>query len=91
MHGDPNNDDRHSRAIAQEIGQRLQVYLRMDTELPSIIKTRLARLRDVDEQSPSIVPEPEPEVESEGTKAGASGSNQSRFGWPWQRGIDRST
>jgi hypothetical protein len=85
MHGAPNIDDRHSRAIAQEIGQRLQAYLRMDTELPPIIKTQLVRLRDLDGQSPSIVPEAEPEVESEGTKDDPSGGNQSRFGWPWRR------
>lgn len=90
MRGSPNIDDRHSRAIAQEIGQRLQVHLRMDTELPPSIETQLARLRDLDDRSPSIVPEAEPEVESEGTKGDASGSNQSRFGWPWRRGNDRS-
>ena len=86
MHGAPNIDDKHSRAIAHEIGQRLQTYLTAETGLPPIIKMQLARLRDLDGQSPSIVPEAEPEVGSEGTMDNASGRNQSRFGWPWRRG-----
>ena len=37
-------DHTHSRAIRQEIGERLQQYMRVDPELPTSIKKRVNRL-----------------------------------------------
>lgn len=49
-------DHTHSRAIVQEIGERLRGLLREETELPSNLKGQMERLRDMDDASPSIVP-----------------------------------
>jgi hypothetical protein len=85
MHRAPNMNDKHSQAIAQEIGQRLQAYMRVDAPLPPIMKMQLNRLRDLEDPSPPLVPEAEPEIEGEAPKDDASHRNQSRFGWPWRR------
>ena len=37
-------DHVHSRAIRQEIGERLQQYMRVDPELPTSIKKHVNRL-----------------------------------------------
>ncbi|RXH40946.1 hypothetical protein [Bradyrhizobium zhanjiangense] len=50
-----NIDQTHSRAIAREIGERLRGLLREETELPSSLKRRMQKLRELDE-TPSIVP-----------------------------------
>ena len=52
-------DPKHSRAIVQEIGERLRAFLKEDPELPGSLRTRIERLRE-DEQSPSIIPAAEP-------------------------------
>ncbi len=49
-------DHAHSRAIAQEIGERLRTSLRVDPELPANLRMQMARLRELKEQSPSIIP-----------------------------------
>lgn len=49
----------HSRAIVREIGDRLHSYLRPEPELPARLKSRIARLRDLEQHSPSIVPNAE--------------------------------
>jgi len=36
----------HSRAIVQEIGERLQQYLRAEPELPTSIRRQVDRLRE---------------------------------------------
>ena len=50
-------DHSHSRAIRQEIGERLQRYLRAEPELPASIGRQLDRLARVEVRPPSIVPE----------------------------------
>jgi len=47
-------DHKHSRAIAQEIGERLRAF--QEPELPGSLRTQIDRLRELEEQSPSIIP-----------------------------------
>ena len=49
-------DPKHSRAIVQEIGQRLRAVLKEGPQLPGSPRTQIDRLRELEEQSPSIVP-----------------------------------
>jgi hypothetical protein len=49
-------DHRHSRAIVQEIGERLRASLKEERELPASLRMQIGRLRELEEQSPSIVP-----------------------------------
>lgn len=53
-------DSEHSRAIVQEIGERLRAFLKEEQELPGSLRTPLDRLRELEEQSPSIIPAAEP-------------------------------
>jgi len=50
-------DRTHTRAIANEIGERLRLHLGGERRMPANLKKQIARLRELDEQSPSIVPE----------------------------------
>jgi hypothetical protein len=52
-------DHRHSRAICIEIGERLQSHLRIEPELPVGLEMQIDRLRGLEEQLPSIVPDAE--------------------------------
>jgi hypothetical protein len=47
---------KHSRAIAQEIGERLRAFQKEELELPGSLRTQIDRLRELEEQSPSIIP-----------------------------------
>ena len=49
-------DSKHSRAIVQEIGERLRAFLQEEPELPESLRTQINRLRELEEQSPSIIP-----------------------------------
>jgi len=49
-------DPTHSRAIAQEIGERLRAFLKEEPEVPGSLRTQIDRLRELEEQSPSIIP-----------------------------------
>jgi len=53
-------DPKHSRAIVQEIGERLRAFLKEEPELPGSLRTQIDRLRDLEEQSRSIIPTAEP-------------------------------
>ena len=53
-------DPKHSRAIVQEIGERLRAFLKGDPELPGSLGTQIDRLRELEGQSPSIIPAAEP-------------------------------
>jgi hypothetical protein len=48
-------DSKHSRAIVQEIGERLRAFLQEETELPENLRAKINRLRELEEQSPSII------------------------------------
>ncbi|MDI4237363.1 hypothetical protein AAFX91_26940 [Bradyrhizobium sp. 31Argb] len=52
-------DHGHSRAIVQEIGERLRALLKEEPELPGRLRTQIDRLRELEEQSPSIIPDVE--------------------------------
>ena len=52
-------DHTHSRAIVQEIGERLRAFLKEELELPGSLRTQIDRLRESEEQSPSIIPNAE--------------------------------
>ena len=49
-------DHTHSRAIVKEIGERLRAFLKEEPEVPGSLRTQIDRLRELEEQSPSIVP-----------------------------------
>ena len=49
-------DPKHSRAIVQEIGERLRALLKEEPELPGSIRAQLDRLRELEEPSPSNIP-----------------------------------
>jgi hypothetical protein len=49
-------DDRHCRAIVQEIGERLRASLKEERDLPESLRMQIGRLRELEEQSPSIIP-----------------------------------
>jgi hypothetical protein len=49
-------DSRHSRAIVDEIGERLRAVLREEPECPGSLRTQIDRLRELEEQSPSVIP-----------------------------------
>ena len=53
-------DSKHSRAIVQEIGERLRAFLQEEREAPESLRTQIDRLRELEEQSPSITPAAEP-------------------------------
>ena len=53
-------DSKHSRAIVQEIGERLRAFLQEEPEPPESIGTQIDRLRELEEQSSSIIPAAEP-------------------------------
>jgi hypothetical protein len=48
-------DPKHSRAIVQEIGERLRAVLKEEPELPGSLRAQIDRLRDLEGQSPSII------------------------------------
>ena len=47
----------HSRAIVREVGERLRASLKPEPELPARLKMQIDRLRELEERSPSIVPD----------------------------------
>jgi hypothetical protein len=49
-------DPKHSRAIVQEIGERLHAALEEEPECPGSLRTQIDRLRELEEQSPSLIP-----------------------------------
>ena len=52
-------DPKHSRAIVQEIGERLCAFLKEDPELPGSLRAQIDRLRELEVQT-SIIPAAEP-------------------------------
>ena len=48
-------DSKHSRAIVQEIGERLRAFLPEEPEPPERLRVQINRLRELEEQSPSII------------------------------------
>jgi len=52
-------DPKHSRAIVQEIGERLRAFLKEEPELPECLRAQINRLHELEGQSPSIIPSAE--------------------------------
>ena len=46
----------HSRAIVKESGERLRAFLQEEPAPPESLRTQIDRLRELEEQSPSIIP-----------------------------------
>ena len=78
-------DHRHSRAICDEIGERLQSYLRIEPELPVSLRMQVEQLHRLEVQSPSIVPDVEHAFGNEPSKGDGSRGDSSQFAWPWRR------
>ena len=78
-------DHRHSRAICDEIGERLQSHLRIESELPVGLRMQVEQLHRLEVQSPSIVPDVEHGFGNEPSEGNASRGDSSRFTWPWRR------
>jgi hypothetical protein len=76
-------DHKHSRAICEEIGERLQAYLRVEPELPASLKKRVDQLLQLEGPSPSIVPDMG-HFGNEPSRGDARGGDQFRFTWPWR-------
>ena len=49
-------DSKHSRAIVQEIGERLRAFLQEEPEPPERLRAQINRLRELEERSSPIVP-----------------------------------
>jgi hypothetical protein len=77
-------DHVHSRAICREIGERLWQHLRPEPELPASMRKQVEHLRELEGQSPSIVPDMEHRFENEPSNH-ASRGDRSRFAWLWRR------
>jgi hypothetical protein len=77
-------DHRHSRAICDEIGERLQSHLRIESELPVSLRMQVEQLHRLEVQSPSIVPDAEHGF-GKPSKGDASRGHSSQFTWPWRR------
>ena len=54
----PEVDYSHSRAILQEIGERLRTALKQDPELPASLRLQIDRLRQLEGQSQPNVARP---------------------------------
>jgi hypothetical protein len=59
MHNHIDIDYVQSRAIVREIGEKLRASLKPEPEIPANLRTQIDRLRELEEQSPSIVPDAE--------------------------------
>jgi hypothetical protein len=49
-------DHTHSRAIVREIGERMRASLKPAPELPARFEKQIDQFRELEEQSPSIIP-----------------------------------
>ena len=77
-------DDTHSWAICQEIGERLRVHLREQPEPSASLRRQIDRLRELDGQSPSIIPAEEHWFENTRLN-GADRGDRSQPIWQWRR------
>ncbi len=85
-------DQIHSRAIAQEIGERLPALMGKEAELPPSLRRQIERLRELDGQSPPIVPTEEEENLSNNSghhDGGRKDQPRPTFSW-WRKSWFRS-
>jgi hypothetical protein len=83
MHKHINIDKTHSQAICREIGERLRVYLRVESDLPMNLRKQVNLLHELAPQFRSIGPGVEHGSENK-PSSGVRGQDRSRFR-PWQR------
>ena len=77
-------DEKTSRAIIREIGERLQTIVRVDPKVPASLGKQLGRLRELEGESASIVPAVEHGFENAPRKDVSLG-DRTRFTWLWRR------
>ena len=76
-------DEKTSRAIIREIGERLQTIVGVDSKVPARLGKQLNRLRELDGESASIVPAVEHGFENTPRKDVSLG-DRTRFTWLWR-------
>lgn len=76
-------DHTHSRAIVHEIGERLRVSLKVETDLPASLRTQIDCFSELEDQSPSIVPTADPAFGNEPRQDEKPGE-RSRLDWLWR-------
>jgi hypothetical protein len=77
-------DEKTSRAITREIGERLQTIVRVDPKVPASLGKQLGRLRELEGETASIVPAVEHGFENTPPKDVSLG-DRIRFTWLWRR------
>jgi hypothetical protein len=71
----------HSRAIVQEIGERLRAYLRDEPELPATLRRQMDRLCELEGQSPLALKRRAAYTPHKNARRG----DQWRLSWSWGR------
>jgi hypothetical protein len=69
----------HSRAISEQIGERLRACLKDRPALPATLRQQIDRLHELQGQSPSIVPNSEHEAANKPEDARREDRFQSRL------------
>ena len=77
-------DEKTSRAIIREIGERLRAVVRQDPDVPASLRKQINRLRELKSQPPPIVPTAEYGFEYKPPEHVSPG-DRSRFAWLWRR------
>jgi hypothetical protein len=77
-------DEKTSRAIIREIGERLRAVVGQDPDVPASLRKQINRLRELISQPPQIVPTVEHGFEYKPHEHVSLG-DQSRFAWFWRR------
>jgi hypothetical protein len=76
-------DEKTSRAITREIGERLRADLREESELPASLKKQIDRLHELEGEAPLVGPAAERGFENKPRKDGGR-ADRSHFTWPWR-------
>jgi hypothetical protein len=77
-------DEKTSRAIIREIGERLRAVVGQDPDVPASLRKQINRLRELKSQPPPIVPTVEHGFEYKPHEHVSLG-DRSRFAWFWRR------
>jgi hypothetical protein len=75
-------DEKTSRAIIREIGERLRAVVGQDPDVPASFRKQINRLRELKSQPPPIVPTVEHGFEHKPHEHVSLGS---RFAWLWRQ------
>jgi hypothetical protein len=77
-------DEKTSRAIIREIGERLRAVIRQDPDVPASLRKQIDRLRELKSHPPPIVPTVEHGFEYKPRERVSLG-DRLRFAWLWRR------